>query len=98
MSRSFSQESLTREADLFGVDTDPSDTVHRGESSFKSPRGKPGSRRRCRKVWLHIYDLDSMMATMNQSFLQQLGLGAFHTGVEVLGDEWYFRWAENEGV
>mmetsp|Transcript_23951 Transcript_23951/g.52109 ORF Transcript_23951/g.52109 Transcript_23951/m.52109 type:complete len:239 (+) Transcript_23951:27-743(+) len=96
MSRSFSQESLTREADLFGVDTDPSDTVHRGESSFKSPRGKPGSRRRCHKVWLHIYDLDSMMATMNQSFLQQLGLGAFHTGVEVLGDEWYFRWAENE--
>ena len=36
------------------------------------------------------------MAKINQSFLHQMGLGAFHAGVEVLGDEWYFRYAEHE--
>ncbi|CAJ1367905.1 unnamed protein product [Effrenium voratum] len=34
------------------------------------------------------------MAKLNSSLLRRLGMGAFHAGVEVLGDEWYFRWDE----
>eukprot|EP00913_Durusdinium_trenchii_P003975 g3682.t1 len=76
-------------------DPDPSETqdacVSR-ENSGRTPNS--GRRRKYHRIWLHIYDLDTVMARLNQTLLRQMGLGAFHVGVEVLGDEWYFRWAD----
>eukprot|EP00913_Durusdinium_trenchii_P003976 g3682.t2 len=62
------------------------------ENSGRTPNS--GRRRKYHRIWLHIYDLDTVMARLNQTLLRQMGLGAFHVGVEVLGDEWYFRWAD----
>ncbi|CAE7265287.1 lolT1 [Symbiodinium sp. CCMP2592] len=34
------------------------------------------------------------MAKLNTFMLRSMGIGAYHVGVEVLGDEWYFRWSD----
>jgi hypothetical protein len=44
-----------------------------------------------RKVWLHIYDLGPVTRNLNDYILTEASLGAFHCGVEVLGDEWAFQ-------
>lgn len=41
-------------------------------------------------VRLHVYDLDPCTGWMNRAFMRKLGLGIFHAGVEVLGEEYYF--------
>eukprot|EP00929_Paragymnodinium_shiwhaense_P079416 TRINITY_DN41338_c0_g1_i1.p1 TRINITY_DN41338_c0_g1~~TRINITY_DN41338_c0_g1_i1.p1 ORF type:complete len:274 (+),score=69.05 TRINITY_DN41338_c0_g1_i1:122-943(+) len=46
------------------------------------------------EVWLHIYDLDSVTARLNELVLRGANLGAYHCGVEVMGDEWYFAWGQ----
>jgi len=55
---------------------------------------------RCSKhahmVWLHVYDIDAITARLNESLLKNINLGAFHCGVEVLGDEWFFAWGETD--
>lgn len=66
-------------------------------SSTSSAKGLTKSERRRRRdhpVWLHIYDLDSVTARLNDSVLRSAGMGAFHCGVEVLCDEWFFAWGE----
>lgn len=50
--------------------------------------------RRSHMVWLHIYDIDPITARLNESVLRKVNLGAFHCGVEVLGDEWFFAYGE----
>lgn len=47
-------------------------------------------------MWLHIYDIDPVTARLNEAVLRSLNLGAFHCGVEVLGDEWFFAWGESD--
>lgn len=49
-----------------------------------TPLGKRG------EVWLHVYDLGAMTGRLNE-VLRNTNLGAFHCGVEVLGDEWSFQ-------
>mmetsp|Transcript_613 Transcript_613/g.1279 ORF Transcript_613/g.1279 Transcript_613/m.1279 type:complete len:1642 (-) Transcript_613:1370-6295(-) len=44
-------------------------------------------------VFLHIYDLDSMTARINQWAMTLANAGIFHVGVELFGDEWYYRQA-----
>ncbi|CAE7238957.1 egt-2 [Symbiodinium sp. CCMP2456] len=48
-------------------------------------------------IWLHVYDLGQMTAKLNTFMLRSMGIGAYHVGVEVLGDEWYFRWSDTAG-
>jgi len=43
------------------------------------------------EVWLHIYDLGPITGRLNEMVLRQANLGAFHCGIEVLGDEWSFQ-------
>jgi len=43
------------------------------------------------EVWLHIYDLGPVTLRLNEMVLRQANLGAFHCGIEVLGDEWSFQ-------
>mmetsp|Transcript_72974 Transcript_72974/g.171041 ORF Transcript_72974/g.171041 Transcript_72974/m.171041 type:complete len:205 (+) Transcript_72974:77-691(+) len=50
---------------------------------------------KAQKVWLHIYHLNQATEKLNTALLKPMGVGAFHVGVEVLGDEWYFRWADS---
>lgn len=42
------------------------------------------------QVWLHVYDLGPVTGRLNE-VLRGANLGAFHCGVEVLGDEWSFQ-------
>lgn len=61
------------------------------ESADSPPLSKKERRRRRgHEVWLHVYDLDSYTAKLNDYALRPLGVGAFHCGVEVLLDEWFF--------
>jgi len=46
-------------------------------------------------VWLHVYDVGSVASWMNFYVLRDHGLGAYHTGVEVLGIEWSFQTHED---
>jgi len=48
-----------------------------------------------RQVWLHVYDIDAVTARLNQSILRDWNLAAFHCGVEVCGEEWFFAWGES---
>eukprot|EP00927_Polykrikos_kofoidii_P001363 TRINITY_DN10498_c0_g1_i1.p1 TRINITY_DN10498_c0_g1~~TRINITY_DN10498_c0_g1_i1.p1 ORF type:complete len:278 (-),score=49.48 TRINITY_DN10498_c0_g1_i1:76-909(-) len=48
------------------------------------------------EVWLHIYDLDAVTSRLNDMWLRSANLGAFHCGVEVLGEEWFFAWGETD--
>mmetsp|Transcript_30780 Transcript_30780/g.71914 ORF Transcript_30780/g.71914 Transcript_30780/m.71914 type:complete len:308 (-) Transcript_30780:13-936(-) len=57
------------------------------ESESTGPSGR-------HEVWLHVYDLESVTARLNPS-LKGLNLGAFHCGVEVLDDEWFFAWGDS---
>lgn len=58
--------------------------------------------KRNHQVWLHIYDLDAVIAKLNDYALRAMGLGAYHCAVEVLGNEWFFAWGDssdfNSGV
>jgi len=71
------------------VDVDDSDFANTW-LSHKQRRLK-----RNHEVWLHVYDLDSVTAKINDWGARALGMGAFHCGVEVLGDEWFFVWGES---
>lgn len=51
-------------------------------------------RSRRHRVWLNIYDIDSATIQLNAALLK-VNLGAFHCGVEVLGDEWFFAWGDS---
>jgi len=51
--------------------------------------------RRNHQVWLHIYDLNPLVAKINDYALRAVGMGAFHCGVEVLGHEWFFAWGDS---
>jgi len=54
--------------------------------------GSSGSSRRARfDVWLHIYDLGPVTGKLNEFVLRGANLGAFHVGVEVMGEEWSFQ-------
>ncbi|CAE8648042.1 unnamed protein product, partial [Polarella glacialis] len=44
---------------------------------------------------VHVYDIDSVTANLNWAVLRSSGIGVFHAGVEVLGDEWFFRFGPN---
>mmetsp|Transcript_6185 Transcript_6185/g.19262 ORF Transcript_6185/g.19262 Transcript_6185/m.19262 type:complete len:194 (-) Transcript_6185:65-646(-) len=55
----------------------------------------PGRRQ---QVWLHVYDIDQVTAWLNEAVLRAANLGAFHCGVEVLGDEWFFAWGESDAT
>jgi len=63
-------------------------------SSWLSNKAVSGGRRN-HEVWLHVYDLDPTTRTLNDTFLRGAGLGFFHCGVEVLGDEWFFAWGDS---
>mmetsp|Transcript_34327 Transcript_34327/g.106576 ORF Transcript_34327/g.106576 Transcript_34327/m.106576 type:complete len:192 (-) Transcript_34327:59-634(-) len=54
--------------------------------------------RKGHEVWLHVYDIDPVTARLNQAVLKSINLGAFHCGVEVLGDEWFFAWGESDAT
>merc|ERR1719252_426083 len=43
------------------------------------------------EVWMHVYDLGPITGRLNELVLRGANLGAFHCGVEVLGDEWSFQ-------
>jgi len=51
--------------------------------------------RRNHEVFLHVYDLDQVTAKLNDLALRNIGLGAYHCGIEVLGDEWFFVWGDS---
>jgi len=46
------------------------------------------------KVWLHVYNLGTASGRLNDLILRDANLGAFHTGVEVLGSEFYHTRAD----
>jgi len=53
---------------------------------------RPAARPRLASVTLHIYDVGtSDQVKQVNNVLRPLGLGAFHTGVEVYGWEWSFQ-------
>eukprot|EP00747_Dinoflagellata_sp_TGD_P180447 gnl/TRDRNA2_/TRDRNA2_32920_c0_seq1.p1 gnl/TRDRNA2_/TRDRNA2_32920_c0~~gnl/TRDRNA2_/TRDRNA2_32920_c0_seq1.p1 ORF type:complete len:579 (+),score=118.28 gnl/TRDRNA2_/TRDRNA2_32920_c0_seq1:1-1737(+) len=56
--------------------------------------------RDARTVELHIYDLGRMVGVLNEATMLLAGMGAFHVGLEVYGDEWSYRRCEapEEGV
>lgn len=72
---------------------DTPSTSDQGTTSWPSKRER--RRRRNHEVWLHIYDLDPVTARLNEYLLRSAGLGAFHCGVEILYDEWFFAWGES---
>mmetsp|Transcript_27733 Transcript_27733/g.54437 ORF Transcript_27733/g.54437 Transcript_27733/m.54437 type:complete len:221 (+) Transcript_27733:58-720(+) len=56
----------------------------------------PVKRRRRHEVWLNVYDIDAFTGRLNTSFLRDANLGAFHCGVQVLGEELFFAWGETD--
>lgn len=48
------------------------------------------------RVMLHVYDIDPITAKLNETFLRSINLGAFHCGVEVCGEEWFYAWGETD--
>ena len=44
-----------------------------------------------RAVFLHVYDLDETTKKLNAVSMATLGTGVFHVGLELFGDEWYYR-------
>mmetsp|Transcript_52638 Transcript_52638/g.150709 ORF Transcript_52638/g.150709 Transcript_52638/m.150709 type:complete len:226 (-) Transcript_52638:40-717(-) len=47
------------------------------------------------KVWLNVYDINATTRRLSGA-LMAVNLGAFHVGVEVLGDEWFFAWGDTD--
>lgn len=43
------------------------------------------------EVWLHVYDLGEFVGQLNEMFLRDASMGAYHVGVEVLGEEWSYQ-------
>eukprot|EP00450_Noctiluca_scintillans_P006077 CAMPEP_0194481866 /NCGR_PEP_ID=MMETSP0253-20130528/4086_1 /TAXON_ID=2966 /ORGANISM="Noctiluca scintillans" /LENGTH=222 /DNA_ID=CAMNT_0039321373 /DNA_START=29 /DNA_END=697 /DNA_ORIENTATION=+ len=65
-----------------------------GDGSPSSPKERA---RRKREVYLNVYDLDAMTASFNDFMLRwNAGLGTFHCGVEVLGEELYFAYGDTD--
>merc|ERR1719189_3489471 len=58
----------------------------------------PVKRRRRHEVWLNVYDIDAFTGRLNTSFLRDANLGAFHCGVQVLGEELFFAWGETDNT
>lgn len=50
--------------------------------------------RRNHEVYLNVYDLDQFTGKLNDFALRKAGMGAFHCGVEILGNEWFFAWGD----
>mmetsp|Transcript_10162 Transcript_10162/g.22076 ORF Transcript_10162/g.22076 Transcript_10162/m.22076 type:complete len:206 (+) Transcript_10162:71-688(+) len=46
-------------------------------------------------IYLNVYDINEAMQRWSPC-LVKVNLGAFHCGVEVLDDEWFFAWGEGE--
>ena len=44
-----------------------------------------------RAVFLHVYDLDSITQYANVFSMGLFKTGFFHVGIEVFGEEWYYR-------
>lgn len=60
---------------------------HRRGDMLELPRGTGEGH----EVWLHVYDLGPVTGQLNEFVLRGANLGAFHCGIEVLGDEWSFQ-------
>lgn len=75
---------------------DSASSASSSSSPAKSLSKAERRRRRDHPVWLHIYDLDPVTARLNDAVLRSAGMGAFHCGVEVLCDEWFFAWGETD--
>lgn len=76
------------------LDVDDSPLGSALRNSWLSQKQLGGKRNH--QVWLHIYDLDPVVAKLNDYALRAVGMGAFHCGVEVLGDEWFFAWGDDD--
>jgi len=50
------------------------------------------------EVWLNVYDIDEFVGRLNTSCLLDANLGAFHCGVQLLGDELFFAWGETDST
>jgi len=55
------------------------------------------NRKQRHRVWLHVYDLEAITGRLNDLILRDANLGAFHTGVEILGSEYYYACADFSG-
>jgi len=58
----------------------------------------PVKRRKRHEVWLNVYDIDAFTGRLNTAFLRDANLGAFHCGVQVLGEELFFAWGETDST
>lgn len=68
------------------------DETARGDLDQIQPRKRKGH-----QVFLNVYDLEIVTASLNDLVLRwNAGLGTFHCGVEVLGEELYFAYGESE--
>merc|ERR1719161_2529958 len=50
-----------------------------------------GNTHRGYEVVLHVYDLGPVTSYVNDTVLRHIGIGAYHTGLEVLGVEWSYQ-------
>lgn len=73
----------------------PSPSLQSTEPGLPVVRASGGRKPRRHRVWLNVYDIDAATTHLNEHLLK-LNLGAFHCGVEVLGDEWFFAWGESD--
>lgn len=62
-----------------------------GETNASSFATEDADSQEGSEVWLHIYDLGPIIGRLNEAVLRSANLGAFHCGIEVLGDEWSFQ-------
>mmetsp|Transcript_27960 Transcript_27960/g.64528 ORF Transcript_27960/g.64528 Transcript_27960/m.64528 type:complete len:300 (+) Transcript_27960:56-955(+) len=77
------------------VGTDTADTTENAVFSMDNESDDLDQEARGHEVWLHVYDLEPVTARLNES-LKNYNLGAFHCGVEVLADEWFFAWGDSD--
>eukprot|EP00404_Azadinium_spinosum_P049942 CAMPEP_0180749630 /NCGR_PEP_ID=MMETSP1038_2-20121128/30695_1 /TAXON_ID=632150 /ORGANISM="Azadinium spinosum, Strain 3D9" /LENGTH=292 /DNA_ID=CAMNT_0022783349 /DNA_START=98 /DNA_END=973 /DNA_ORIENTATION=- len=47
-----------------------------------------------RDIWLHIYHTDPYTGFLNRVALKRGGIGIYHAGVEIYGEEWAFQYFE----
>eukprot|EP00930_Biecheleria_cincta_P067495 TRINITY_DN54128_c0_g1_i1.p1 TRINITY_DN54128_c0_g1~~TRINITY_DN54128_c0_g1_i1.p1 ORF type:complete len:196 (-),score=13.83 TRINITY_DN54128_c0_g1_i1:36-623(-) len=78
--------------------TDAAHTSSSGDGCRGDTQKVPGIIRRATGIdlWLHVYDLDSTSAHLNNWGLRSASFGLFHCGVEVLGEEYYFAWGDSQ--
>jgi len=83
----FSEEETEYPVEYFGGQTSNGlSDMNAGSCTMEEMDAQQGS-----EVWLHIYDLGPITGRLNEVVLRSANLGAFHCGVEVLGDEWSFQ-------